>query len=90
MSTELINWLRDGRYRLKILNLLVSRPMLPSEIAKALDISRSSVSRILKGLRDRGLVKTIHGRTRTITYVATDSALKVLDVWERYYADRKQ
>ncbi len=78
MDLELINWIRGGRYRIRILQLLYQRPMLPSEIADQLGITRSSVSRMLKDLHIRGLVSCIDAGSRTRTYFLQQRALDIL------------
>ena len=55
-SIRLISWLLGSRYRVEVLKLLSIRPMLPSEIAYELGLSRSSVSRILRDLAESELV----------------------------------
>ena len=78
MSIELTNWLKDGKYRIPILKLLQSKNYLSSELAKKLNINRASMSRILKALRKKGLVKYISGRSRTVTYLITKKGREVL------------
>lgn len=83
MNVELINWLKDGKYRVKTLSLLSTQPLLSSELANKLGINRASMSRILRGLKERGLVSAVSGKSRTVTYVLTkkgSEALKILGV----------
>ena len=79
MSVEEVNWLKSGKYRIPILRLLSKKAMLPSEIAVELSINRASVSRILGDLRGEGMVKSTKGRTRTITYQATEKGLGLVE-----------
>jgi DNA-binding MarR family transcriptional regulator len=71
MDLVLINWLRDGEYRLKTLRLLRLHPDIPSNISKNLQIHRSSLSRILNDLSSKGLIDKITSSSRTITYRIT-------------------
>lgn len=72
MDLELINWVKDGKYRIRTLELLSSQPLLSSELANKMDINRASMSRILKSLKERGLVESISNNSRTVTYTLTD------------------
>ncbi len=76
-NLKIINWLKDSKYRIQILGLLFMKPYLPSEIAKKLDTNRSSISRILKGLKKRELVKGIQEESRTITYILTERGKEI-------------
>jgi DNA-binding MarR family transcriptional regulator len=78
MDLELINWLKDGKYRVKTLELLYKKPLLSSELAKELDINRASMSRILKDLKEQKLVSHISNNTRTVTYILTEKAKKII------------
>lgn len=78
MGLELVNWVKDGKYRLKTLELLLLKPYLSSELAKKLDISRSSMSRVLKGLYDKNLVLKISGMSRTVTYKINEKGIELL------------
>lgn len=80
MDVELINWLKDGKYRIKTLRLLSAKPMLSSEVANRLGINRASMSRILRGLKERGLVSAVSGKSRTVTYVLTKKGLGALKI----------
>jgi len=82
MDIELINWAKDGTYRIKVLKLLSTKPLLSSELANELGIHRASMSRILKLLRERKLVRQVSGKTRTVTYIITDKGLEVLRTLE--------
>lgn len=78
MDLKLINWVKDGPYRITTLNLLSSKPMLPSELAAKLDINRASMSRILRDLNKGGLVTKILSNSRTITHKITPKGRKLL------------
>lgn len=71
MEVKLLTWLKDGKYRIKILQLLNDKVYISSELAKELGINRTSVSRMLKVLKEKGLVKNISSGGRTISYVLT-------------------
>jgi DNA-binding MarR family transcriptional regulator len=90
MDVELINWLKDGKYRIKTLRLISAKPMLSSELANRLGINRASMSRILRGLKERDLVSAVSGKTRTVTYTLTEKGLEILKVWERYFSGTNQ
>jgi len=72
MNLELLNWIKDGKYRIKIIEILSKRALLSSEIAEFLDINRSSMSRILRALKEKRLVETVSEGSRTVTYMLTD------------------
>ncbi len=57
--------------RESILKLLADQSMLPKEIAVALAKHRSSVSRALSDLREKGLVSSIESESRTRLYALT-------------------
>jgi len=78
MDIEKLNWIKGGKYRSIILKLLSKNPMLPSEIAAALSITRASSSRILRSMEREGLVERTKSRTRTITYFLTKDAYDIL------------
>jgi DNA-binding MarR family transcriptional regulator len=71
MSIELVNWLKDGNYRIPILKLLENKNYLSSELAKHFEVNRASMSRILKVLGEKKLVESISNRSRTVTYIIT-------------------
>lgn len=75
---ELLNWVKDGKYRIKILELLEQKPLLSSEIASELKINRSSTSRILKSMVDRNLVSFVTSGSRTRSYVISDTGRTIL------------
>lgn len=71
MSIELVNWLKDGNYRIPILKQLENQNYLSSELAKHFEVNRASMSRILKLLEKKELVESISSGSRTVTYVIT-------------------
>ncbi|MCD6226402.1 MAG: ArsR family transcriptional regulator [Candidatus Aenigmarchaeota archaeon] len=79
MDTDLLGFLKDGKYRIKTLNLLNEKPMLSSELAKQLNINRASMSRILRVLREKNLVFSTSNKTRTVVYSITEKGKKVLE-----------
>lgn len=78
MSVELINWLKDGNYRIPILKLLENKNCLSSELAKHFGVNRASMSRILKVLEKKELVESISSGSRTVTYVITKKGKNVI------------
>lgn len=68
MKLEKIAFLKDGKYRIAILKELSESPKLPSEIAFKLNISRASLSRILRTLKEKGMVESHSKNSRTIVY----------------------
>jgi len=71
MTIELINWLKDGNYRIPVLKLLENKNYLSSELAKHFEVNRASMSRILKALETKELVYNISSGSRTVTYIIT-------------------
>ena len=69
---ELINWIKDGKYRILILELLYSKPYLSSELASKLNINRASMSRILKTMKEKDLIDYVSSGSRTRSYIITD------------------
>jgi len=82
MDVELINWVKDGPYRIRALRLLSTQPLLSSELATRLDVNRASMSRILRGLKKRNLVSTVSAKSRTVTYVLSGKGSEVLKALE--------
>lgn len=80
MNLELINWIKDGKYRIRTLELLCSKSLLSSELAHNLGINRASMSRILKVLRERDLVSPVSERSRTVTYRITEKGVELLKI----------
>jgi len=78
MSVGLVNWLKDGKYRISVLRLLQDKNYLSSELAIKLNVNRASMSRILTALRKKDLVKTVSGGSRTVTYLVTKKGEEAL------------
>ena len=78
MDIKLLAWLKDGKYRTRILTILRKNNRLPSELATELDINRASVSRILKALSEKELVKGVSSESRTICYTITEKGSQAL------------
>lgn len=75
---DLINWIHDGKYRIKVLEVLSKKNYLSSELATALNINRASMSRILGNLKEKQLVDNVTSKSRTITYTITDKGRTIL------------
>ena len=80
---KLLNWVKDGEYRIKVLKLLKNKTYLPSELAKELDINRASISRILKALNEKKLVDRLSTKSRTITYLITKKGIELVKLLEK-------
>ena len=78
MDLELINWVKDGPCRLKTLKIIEDEYLISSEIADNLDINRASASRILRDLKDKGLVSDVSEGSRTKSYVLTKKGKELL------------
>ena len=86
MDIELLNWLKDGPYRKRILGLLTSNEsMIPSEIAKELKIHRASVSRILSDMKKKKLINSIKKQSRTISYTLNEKGSKL---YQKYLSNK--
>lgn len=75
---KLLAWLKDGPYRARVLALLNQKPHLSSELAVAFNVNRASMSRILRALREAGLVSATNGSSRTVIYSITDKGKKLM------------
>ena len=84
MDLEKINWVKGGKYRIEILKLLSEKPMLPSEIAFTISLSRQSVSRILRSMENEKLIGKTRSKTRTISYFLLDSGLETLSELQKF------
>ena len=83
MSLELITWLKDGTYRIAILKKLEVTPMIPSELANKLKLNRASISRILKQLKEKELIKSTSAGGRTISYEISKKGIEILNNGEK-------
>ncbi len=79
MDIELKNWLYSGKYRKGILKALKRKPSLPSELAKELQIHRSSIARILNDLVAESLVSKTTKNAKTTTYFLTKKGEKIAE-----------
>jgi len=79
MDLDTICFLKDGKYRILVLRELSISPLLPSEIAKKFELNRSSISRILKGLKEKGLIESNSSKTRTIAYFISKKGKEILE-----------
>lgn len=66
MDLVLVNWMKDGKYRIAVLKTLGNKNLLSSELASELGINRASMSRILRDMKNKGLVRSTTGDSRTI------------------------
>ena len=78
MQPDFYAWLRSGKYRIPLLKVLSNGPHLPSDLARLLSISRSSVSRILSDLSGRGLVVGASSGSRAVAYTITEQGESAL------------
>jgi len=69
---EIATWVKDGEYRLRILQALSKSPRLPSELADMLRANRASISRVLSDLKNKGLVIDTESDSRTVSYSITE------------------
>ena len=74
----MIGFLKDGKYRLKVLKELDTKAQLPSELASKLGINRASLSRILKVLREKELIISFSNTSRTIVYTLSKKGKTIL------------
>lgn len=63
--------------RLRILDILINKPLCVNEISDALDISQSAVSHQLKNLRSSNLVKT-EKVGKNVYYAISDDHIKII------------
>ena len=73
-----MNWLFSGTYRIEVLKILSKKPNIPSEIAKELEIHRSSITRILNDLVSEGLISKTNKSAKTTTYFLTERGETIL------------
>jgi len=84
MGLELLNWIKDGKYRIRTLELLSFGSLLSSELANKLNVNRASMSRILGALKERDLVYSVSERSRTVTYTITRKGVELLKTVKSY------
>lgn len=63
--------------RLRILDVLLNKPLCVNEISEALDVSQSAISHQLKNLRSSNLVKT-EKIGKNVYYAISDEHIKVI------------
>lgn len=78
MDVDLLVFLKDSIYRIKILKALEKKAMLSSELALELDVNRASMSRMLKLLKEKDLVVSNSNKTRTVLYSISDKGRKII------------
>jgi DNA-binding MarR family transcriptional regulator len=78
MDADLLVFLKDSIYRIKILKILERKSMLSSELALELDVNRASMSRILKLLKEKDLVISTSNKTRTVLYSISEKGKKII------------
>lgn len=79
MDIELIGFIKDGKYRIKVLTELSHKPLLSSELANIFNINRASMSRILKVMKEKSLIKPNSNSSRTVIYEITRLGQKLLE-----------
>ena len=83
VNLSLINWLRDGEYRIKTLRLLKSSPDIPTNLSRKLAIHKSSLSRILSNLHEKRLIEKVTSDSRTITYKVSNLGEEMLKEFDK-------
>ena len=83
VNLALINWLHDGDYRIKVLRILKSSPDIPTNIAKKLEMHKSSLSRISKDLCDKKLIEKVTSDSRTVTYKISTMGEEILKEFDK-------
>lgn len=73
MDLNLLSYLKDGKYRIKTLELLYESPYISSELAEKLNVNRASMSRILRSLKEKELVVPSTNNSRTVVYCITEN-----------------
>lgn len=63
--------------RLRILDVLLNKPLCVNEISEALDVSQSAISHQLKNLRSSNLVKT-EKIGKNVYYAISDEHIKII------------
>lgn len=63
--------------RLRILDLLLNKPLCVNEISEYLDVSQSAISHQLKNLRASNLVKTVKNG-KNVYYSISDEHIKII------------
>lgn len=79
-SLEIINWLKSGKYRVPMLNELLS-PKSPSELAGILNINRASVSRIIKDLTSKKLIDCTESGAKTKLCIINEKGKHIIKLF---------
>ena len=75
---DIVTWAKDGRQRVAVLRFLSSQSLISSELAERVGVNRASMSRTLTALRMKGLVNSVKGGSRTVSYSITSKGRSVL------------
>jgi DNA-binding MarR family transcriptional regulator len=79
---ELVSFVGRGRDRKQVLKALI-RPNSPTELAKQLDVDRSTISRVVLELAEKGLVECLTPEERMGRYYRiTDTGKRVIAIVE--------
>jgi len=77
---DLVSFVGRGKVRRKVLTALL-KPNSPTELARQLDIERSTVSRTILALEKKGLLECLTPDERMGRYYrATDAGKKVVEI----------
>jgi len=80
---NIIGFMKAGKYRINILELLKDFSIIPCEIAKKLSVEKSQISRTLSKLEELGLITcTTPNRIRGRIYRVTEKGTQVLALLE--------
>ncbi len=82
MNWNDISYVVRSKYRLKILYVLKDGPLTPSSISDKTDVARSHVSRTLRELEARDLVKCLVEEIRGKFFEITDEGSSILSFIE--------
>ena len=75
---DIVTCAKDGRQRVAVLRFLSSQSLISSELAERVGVNRASMSRTLTALRMKGLVNSVKGGSRTVSYSITSKGRSVL------------
>lgn len=78
---EKLSFVRLSKHRTKILEILESNIMMPSEIKKDVNLSYTHLSRYLNSLKEKGLIICLNEQNKKGRYYKiTPEGIKVLEV----------
>lgn len=77
---EIKNWLISGKFRIPVLRNLVQGSKTPSQLAANLEINRASISRILRGLKEKKLIDWTKQSAKTKLCYLTPEGKKALNI----------